>query len=64
MEIPAEVQSEIDALRAEIEELVAGPWDQTKNTAGGKALRSRAKDVISTAKKLEEAVKRNTYSPR
>jgi len=62
MKIPAEVHSEIDALRADIEKLAAGPWDQAKNSTGAKALRSRAKDVISTAKKLEEAVKRNVHS--
>ncbi len=62
MEIPADVQSDIDALRAEIEKLAAGRWDQKANSTGSKQLRSLAKGIVLTAKKVEEAVKRTTHS--
>lgn len=64
MSLPNDVQSEVNALRAEIERLVEGRWEHAENTAGANMLRSQAKRIVLAAQKVEQAVKQSTYSPR
>jgi hypothetical protein len=59
-----QLQDAIDRLRADIDELEKHlPIWNSENTSGTKRYRPIAKQIVHSAGRLEEIVKKNTYSP-
>jgi hypothetical protein len=58
------VKESIETLKKDVEELESNfdKWD-SKSTAGGKPLRSIAGRILLSAKRVDNLVKDNTYSP-
>ncbi len=58
------IRDQIESLKAEIAEIESHipRWD-ADSTMGGRFLRSIAKRIVLSSKRLEALVKENTYSP-
>ncbi|MDX2208532.1 MAG: hypothetical protein SFU57_12920 [Gemmatimonadales bacterium] len=59
--LPDDVERAVNELRAEIDRLVAGKWDQPANAAAARILRSLAESVVLSARKLKESVTQSTH---